>query len=211
MSFLPMIGGALISGLFASKAAKKQKQSADELLKLAQPGLKAREAALGYYLPKLGKGSKLLTALYKRSVTETQKAGQSGIGRARSYWGRMGNIGRARGEEERIRQQTQETQNQAALTYAGQQEQYKSATAQALAGIGEGSLNLAASAISGKAEATQGMYQDFAGILGDLTGYWMNKDLLAKENMRMPLPPLPEANSGLYTRSLDYRGHTGGR
>jgi len=173
MSWVP-IAAAAIGAWGASKAAKSaakaEKRRLALMRELERPGLLARQ----YLLSLIGKESPLLARQYQEALSRLSRTGERTARASRLYWGQTGNIGRARGEIMRAQLATQRAKGELAMGYAGQQEQFRQAPAFALAGQPMTGMQ---TAIMGLGQAQQGLYQDFASILGQYLGWVQMKDI----------------------------------
>jgi len=174
--------GGLASYFGASSLKKGQAQAQQRWMDflMSSPAWKAQQQTLAYLSPQLGKGSPMLALQYGRGREDITRAGERSVRRSRTYWGREGNVGRARGEEQRARLGTSEALGGLALGYGGAQEQHKLNIAQMLAGVGQGMAGLTTAAgqgILGQGQAGYQGWADFMDILGSYMGW--NRPLAA--------------------------------
>ena len=177
------IGG--LASYFGARSLKKGQEKAQQRwmdFLMSSPAWKAQQQTLAYLSPQLGKGSPMLALQYGRGREDITRAGERSVRRSRTYWGREGNVGRARGEEQRARLGTSEALGGLALGYGGAQEQHKLGIAQMLAGVGQGMSPLVQTGAQGlmdfgreQGRLTEDMAMDFSGYLGDLVTWWEDR------------------------------------
>ena len=195
-----LVGGLFGAGAAAAAARKRaqamQRQSA-YLKELAAPYLKQTKYALpkmqayisSYLKPKIGKENPYMKAAYGMNLANINRQKQAALGASNMYWGRAGNIGRARGEKLRATRNATEALNMANLNYGMGQQQYKDSTANQymgalgnLANYGTIGLQPAMSAANmgvkaANANADAGMaWSNFYGSAGNALGsYFTNQ------------------------------------
>ncbi len=175
--------GAVGAGVASYFNYRAQKSYLKWLKKYLAPDLAAKKVALpaltqlalGYYGPKLGKGSSILASQHTLNLGDISR--QLGMAQRSSarYWGLRGDTGRGRGEALRIRMAGSRARALENLGYAQGQEQYKQGNAamygdilSRLGGLGAAGNSLAGSVAELGMTASQGFYGDLAAFFGDM-------------------------------------------
>jgi len=181
MSAVGAVVGAGLSYWGNRKARKQQEEAQRRWMDFltSSPAWKAQQQTLAYLSPQLGKGSPMLKLQYGRGREDITRAGERSVRRSRTYWGREGNVGRARGEEQRSRLATSEALGGLSLGYGSAQEQHKLGIAQMLAGVGQGMSPLVTAGGESflglgrtQGRLTEDTVMDLSGYLGDLVAWW---------------------------------------
>jgi len=162
-----------------------------EQAKFALPRL--RTAILSQLAPEVGQENPYLRTAHETNVQGIERGTRSALAESARYWGRTGNVSKARGERLQIERGGQETTSAENLRYGSTQKSYKdtrldrymaalgqsagvgtSALGPALRGI-EAGAGGAVSAAQVGAGASSDLYGDLGDVFGSLIGDWMDR------------------------------------
>ena len=209
------LGASIYGASAAKKAAARQAEAIKaaammedlRIRELTAPYLEKYKWASGQQqnlasrvlMPQLGRESEILRGQHELSLSQIEKQKRLGLGKSSLFWGRTGNLGKARGEELQIGQMATEAKNRQNLAYGAEQEQYKDVnlrrlmnalggiSGQGAQGLGygvQGARDVSAGMTKAAGVQAQGTY-DFAQGLGSLGGAFVRDYLREDEQKRL--------------------------